>query len=150
MILRCEWRHARKRSAENLVFLKKGLWRFDAGPGYSSWGWVDSGRCRNSHHSKNCVSLSSCRKTKLKKLINVSYLNDGESSMFFICLHQYILHFQIRKMLKPGRTLRRFQKTSGYLLSLRHQRKTTILCWFEKLPGRRRKNLAYLRKLEFK
>ena len=36
-------------------------------------------RCRNSRHSKNCVSLSSCRKTKLKKLINVSYLNYGES-----------------------------------------------------------------------
>ena len=29
----------------------------------------------NGQHSKNCVSLPSCRKTKLKKSINVSYLN---------------------------------------------------------------------------
>ena len=29
----------------------------------------------NSQHSKNCVSLSSCRKPKLKRLINVSHLN---------------------------------------------------------------------------
>ena len=36
---------------------------------------VDCGRCMNSQHSKNCVSLSSCRKTKLKKSINVLYLN---------------------------------------------------------------------------
>ena len=43
---------------------------------------VGCGRCRNSQHSKNCVSLSSCRKIKLKKLINVSYLNYGESAVF--------------------------------------------------------------------
>ena len=43
---------------------------------------VGCGQCRNSQHSKNCVSLSSCRKTKLKKLINVSYLNYRESSVF--------------------------------------------------------------------
>ena len=36
------------------------------------------------------VSLSSCRKTKVKKLINVSYLNNGESSVFRISLHLYI------------------------------------------------------------
>ena len=38
-----------------------------------SWG-VDCWRCRNSQHSKNCVSLSP-RVGKLKKLINVSCLN---------------------------------------------------------------------------
>ena len=31
-----------------------------------------------------CLSLSSCRKTKVKKVINVSYLNNGESSVFRI------------------------------------------------------------------
>ena len=36
----------------------------------------------NGQHSKNCVSLSSCRKTKLKKSINVSYLNWRKSSVF--------------------------------------------------------------------
>ena len=34
----------------------------------------------NGQHSKNCVSLSSFRKTKLKKSINVSYLNNRKSS----------------------------------------------------------------------
>ena len=43
---------------------------------------VGCGRCRNSKHSKNCVSLSSYRKPKIVKLINVSYLNYGESSVF--------------------------------------------------------------------
>ena len=33
--------------------------------GQSNWGLTKE-RCRNSQHSKNCVSLSSCRKTKLK------------------------------------------------------------------------------------
>ena len=47
-----------------------------------SWG-VDCGRCRNSQHSKNCVSVSLCRKPKsqegnksfvpeLKKVVSVS------------------------------------------------------------------------------
>ena len=37
------------------------------------------------------VSFSSCRKTKVKKLINVSYLNSRGSSAFRISLHLYIL-----------------------------------------------------------
>ena len=37
-----------------------------------------------------CLSLSSCRKTKVKKLINVLYLNNGESSGFRISLHLYV------------------------------------------------------------
>ena len=41
---------------------------------------------------KNCVSLSSCRKTKVKKWINISYLNNGESSVFRFSPHLYILH----------------------------------------------------------
>ena len=49
---------------------------FDIGPG-SSAGGVTDGQCRNSQHSKNCVSLFSCQKTKSKKkkLIHVSFLN---------------------------------------------------------------------------
>ena len=40
------------------------------------------------------VSLSlPCRKTKVKKLINVSYLDNGESSLFRISLHLYILQY---------------------------------------------------------
>ena len=41
----------------------------------SSVGELTEERCRNSQYSKNCVSLSSWRKPKLKKLIKVSYLN---------------------------------------------------------------------------
>ena len=37
------------------------------------------------------LSLSSSRKPKVKKLINVSYLNNEELSVFRISLHQYIL-----------------------------------------------------------
>ena len=60
---------------------------FELGRGQSNWGqryapricWVRW----NGQHSKNCVSLSSCRKTKSqKKLINISYLNKRKSSMF--------------------------------------------------------------------
>ena len=53
---------------------------------------VGCGRCMNSQYSKNCVSLSSCRKTKLKKSINVSYRNNESLQCFRISLHQYILH----------------------------------------------------------
>ena len=64
MGLGCEWRHARKRWAENLVISKKQLveiWLW-VGPVQLSWGF-DCGRCRNSQHSKKlCLSLSSCRK----------------------------------------------------------------------------------------
>ena len=39
------------------------------------------------------VSLSPrVEKLKVRKLINVSYLNNGDSSVFRISLHQYILH----------------------------------------------------------
>ena len=41
-----------------------------------------------------CLSLL-VSKTKVKKLINVSYLNNGESSVFRISLHQYILHLSL-------------------------------------------------------
>ena len=44
-------------------FLKKALVGIWLWVGQSSWG-VDCGRCRNCPHSKNCVSLSSCRKPK--------------------------------------------------------------------------------------
>ena len=49
------------------------------------------------------LSLSSCQKTKVKKLINVLYLNNGELSVFRTSLHQYILQL--------GKTLNEF---SGY------------------------------------
>ena len=64
---------------------------------------LTEGRCRNSQHSKNCVSLSSCRKTKSqKKLINVSYLNEESHQCFMyfrISLQLYILHIRIMAML---------------------------------------------------
>ena len=130
MLLGCEWRHARKWWAENLVILKKMLLEIRLWAGPVQLG-VDRGRCRDSWYVchwgrqlksdhgvlqistdrdlggygmrsafvgtdstvsivKNCVSLSSCRKTKVKKLINVSYLNNGESSVFRISRHLYI------------------------------------------------------------
>ena len=53
--------------------------RFEVGQGKFSFGLRDAPRVCwvrwNGQHSKNCVSLSSCRKTKLKKSIKVSYLN---------------------------------------------------------------------------
>ena len=108
MGLGCEWRHAWKWWAGNFGdFWKSSELRFVSGQGQSSWGlrdvpcvrwvselrfwlWAESsagelteGQCRNSQHSKNCVSLSSCQKTKSqKKLINVSYLNKRKSSVF--------------------------------------------------------------------
>ena len=124
MGLGCEWRHARKRWAENLVILKKQL-RFDSGPGQSSW-WVDCERCRrqlvclpqwqtfevevwpsspvggyemhsafvgsdNSVSVIKIVALSRrVEKLKSEKLINVSHLNNGVSSVFLISLQLYI------------------------------------------------------------
>ena len=62
-----------------VIFEKSSELRSVAGRGQSSWSLRDvSHVCWvrwNGQHSKNCVSLSSCRKTKLKKSINVSYLN---------------------------------------------------------------------------
>ena len=96
--------------------------RFDFGRGQSSWGirdarrvcWVSELRfllwARQSSWGlamgdvgtvsivKFCLSLSSCWKTKLKKLINVSYLNYRESSVFRISLHLNILHILISAM----------------------------------------------------
>ena len=132
MGLEWEWRHARKRLAENLVILKKMLVEIRFWAGQVQLG-VNCGRCRrqlvclpqwqtvevevwpwssadlyrqrscglrdaqrlccvryNSQHCKNCVSLFSCRKTKVKKLVNVSYLNNGESPEFLFLLHLYI------------------------------------------------------------
>ena len=48
-----------------------------------------------SQHSKNCVSLSSCRKTKLKKSINVSYLNHQSRQWFGIPMHVNIFRIRI-------------------------------------------------------
>ena len=46
-----------------------GQWveTLDSGPA-SSAGELTEGQCRNSQHNKNCVSLSSCWKTKSKKV----------------------------------------------------------------------------------
>ena len=49
-----------------------------------------------------CVSLSSCRKTKVEKLINVSYLNNRESSVFRISLHLYICIVTIQHCYSPA------------------------------------------------
>ena len=89
----CERRHARKRQAENLVILKKTLveiWLW-AWPGQASWGLTvgDVGTVS----IVKIVSLSPrVEKLKVKKLINVSYLNNGESSVFRISLHLYSLY----------------------------------------------------------
>ena len=55
------------------AFVGSVSWDFDSGPRVQlglTEEWF-----RNSQHSKNCVSLSLCGKNKLKKWINVSYLN---------------------------------------------------------------------------
>ena len=50
-----------------LVIWKKTLVEIRLWAGPLQLG-VDCGRCRNSQHSKNCVSLSSCRKTKSQEV----------------------------------------------------------------------------------
>ena len=104
MWLGCEWRHARKRWAGNFWwFLKKAFsWDLilgEASPaggygirvcwdgveiwqwaGQSSWGLTE-GRCSNSHHIKIESLSPRVEKLKVKKWINVSYLNYGESSL---------------------------------------------------------------------
>ena len=95
MWLGCGWRQARKRWAENLVILRKTLVeiRLWAGPvqlGATGCAARLLGQIVQSALWKLCVSLSSCRKTKVKKLINVSYQNNRESSVFRISLHLYI------------------------------------------------------------
>ena len=63
----CGWRHARKWGAGNFGdFWKKAVsWDLTLDRP-ASWGLTE-GWCRNSQHSKNCVSLSSCRKPKSQK-----------------------------------------------------------------------------------
>ena len=99
---RCDWRHARKRWAEDFwkrsvswdLKLDEASWFLDLGEASP----VGSTRCAvrcwvrwNSQHSK-IVSLSSrVENLKVKKVINVSYLNYRESSVFraffgFLCL----------------------------------------------------------------
>ncbi len=92
MRLECEWRHAWKRWAENLVISKKQLVEIWLWAGQSSWG-VDSGRCRNSQHSKNCVSLSSCRKTKSHE-VNKRFVPEQrrERHTFYYADCSYIAH----------------------------------------------------------
>ena len=118
MWLGCQWRHARKWWAGNLGdFLKKSSeLRIETGRGESSlwatgcarvcwvselrfWFWAESSagdlteeRCRNSQHSKNCVSFYSCRKTKLKKSINVSYLKVVSVSGF-LCIWTFYIFY---------------------------------------------------------
>ena len=124
MRLVCEWCHAQKRWAGNfgdfwkkqLVEIRTWAWRVELWStgcaahllgqwaeiglraGQFSWG-VDCGRCRNSQHSKNCFSLSLCRKTKSqKKLINVSYLNKESRQCFAyfgIPMHMSILRIRM-------------------------------------------------------
>ena len=66
-----------------------------------SAGELTEGRCRNSHHSKNCVSLSSCRKTKTQE-VNKHFAPEQRVSSvfqdFYACenftylYHVYITH----------------------------------------------------------
>ena len=64
------------------------------------WLWAgpvqlggDCGRCRNSQHSKNCVSLSSCRKTKTQEGNERFVPEQRESSVFrvFPCIWLYYI-----------------------------------------------------------
>ena len=93
MTLGCEWRQARKRLAEIFGDFKKDVsWDLTLGRTSPSER-VDCGRCRNSQHSKNCVSLSPrVENLKVKKVINVSYRNNRESSVFRISLHLYFTY----------------------------------------------------------
>ena len=120
--LGCEWRHARKWWSEVLGDFEKDVsWDFtlaeasqagglrDArllGELVEIWLWarqfnwgVDCGRCRNSKHSKKlcvCLSLSPrVERLKVKKWINVSYLNNESRQCFGISLHLNILYIII-------------------------------------------------------
>ena len=84
----CEWRHVRKRWAENLVILKKTLVEIRL---WAEPVQLEATGCAACLLDQIVQSLSPrVEKTKDKKLINVSYLNNGESSVFRISQHQYI------------------------------------------------------------
>ena len=93
-----------------LVILKKAVsWNLDLDE--ASW-FFGSRRSHfsywvrwNSQHSRNCVSLSSCRKPKLKKVIKVSYLNQESRQCFvffgFLCawtFYERFMHMYISRI----------------------------------------------------
>ena len=70
-------------------FLKKAVsWDLTLGRA-SPVGGVDCGQCRNSQHSKNCVSLSSCRKTKSQE-VNKCFVPEQRESSVFCIPHAYV------------------------------------------------------------
>ena len=147
MWLGCEWRHAWKLWAGNFgdfwknMLVEIWLW---ARPvqlgatgcavrllgqlveiwlwaGQSSWVLTEE-RCRNSQHNKNCVSLS-CRKTKLKKLINVLYLNYRESSVFrgFPCIWIFNISYFDYATQTPSKLLYYWYRQEYWEESWRHE-----------------------------
>ena len=89
--MKCDWgvNDVMPRS-ENLVISKKTSVEIWLWAGRVQLG-VGCGRC-----SKNCVSLSPrVERLKLKKWINVSYLNNESRQCFGISLHLNILHIRI-------------------------------------------------------
>ena len=72
------------------VFWKSSWLRFESGPGQSTWR-VDCGWYRNSQHSKDYVSLSSCRKTKSQEVNKRFVPEQRELSVFreFPCIWLY-------------------------------------------------------------
>ena len=78
------------------AFVRSVSWDLDSGLPASSAGELTLERCRNSQHSKNYMSLSSCRNLEVKMVIKVSYLNYRESSVFFgISMHLNILYIHV-------------------------------------------------------
>ena len=77
-----------------LLILKNKLVEIWLWAGQSSWV-DDYERCRNSQHSKNCISLSSCRKTKTQEVNKTFVPEQRESSVFQISPHLYFLHIFI-------------------------------------------------------
>ena len=71
-----------------LVILKNKLVELKLWAGQSTWG-VDCGRCRNSPHSKNCISSSSCRKTKTSG-VNKRFVPEQRESSVFRIPHAYV------------------------------------------------------------
>ena len=87
------------------AFVRSVSWDLNLGKG-SSAGELTEGRCRNSQHCKNCVSLSSCRKTKsqkvnkrfipeLKKVVSVSGFLCMWTFYVSVYMYMYIMYMYI-------------------------------------------------------
>ena len=64
--------------------------RFRLWAGQSSWGLTE-GQCRNSQHSKNCVSLSLCQKSKSREVNKRFVPEQPVITVLVFRMHMYIL-----------------------------------------------------------